>query len=155
MTLAHVLPSDPKRAWLLFLAVYVGINLPAVALYVGVATMMGTPLSPPQTIMADPAYRLTQQLYPLLNLVLWTIASWQYRPGVRPGRGSESIRLGLFWLLLAVPLDFVIYVVLPTPLSVSVGDFYVGQFPWIYLTYLAVALSPLCYSLWRSGGAHP
>lgn len=149
MTLAHALPSDLKRAWLLFLMVYVGINIPAVALYISVAALMSTPLSPPQTIMDDPAYRTTQQLYPLLNLALWMLASWQYQQRVVANPGSESLRLGLFWLGLAVPLDFLIYVVLPTPLSVSVGDFYVGQFPWIYLTYLAVAISPLCYSLCR------
>jgi hypothetical protein len=26
--------------------------------------------------------------------------------------------------------------------SMSATDFYVGQFPWIYLTYLAVLISP-------------
>ena len=74
MILAHALPSDLKRAWLLFLVVYVGINIPAVALYISVAALMSTPLSPPQTIMDDPAYRTTQQLYLLLNLALWMLA---------------------------------------------------------------------------------
>lgn len=155
MFLTHALPVDLKRAGLLFLAVYVGINIPAVALYFLIASILRTPISPPQTIMADPAYRMAQQLYPLLNFAFWMIASWHYLKGARSSHRSESIRLGLFWLLLAVPLDFVIYVVLPTPLSVSVGDFYVGQFPWIYLTYLSVVASPLCYSLWRFRGAHP
>lgn len=154
MFLAHLLPADLKRAWLLFLAVYVGINIPAVALYVLIAAVLNTPFSPPQTILADPAYRLAQRFYPLLNLVFWMMASWYYQRGARSGDRLESLRLGCFWLLLAIPLDFVIYVVLPTPLSISVGDFYVGQFPWIYLTYLAVLASPLCYSLWRSRGAH-
>ena len=59
--------------------------------------------------------------------------------------GYEKVDSSL-WLVIAVPVDFVCFVIIPNPISLSAHDFYLGQFPWMYLTYLAVLLSPLCYA---------
>lgn len=139
--------SDTKRAVIWFLAVYVLINIPATGLYFLIALIMGIPLSGPNEIIHDPAYLLSQKLYPILNLLFWLFASWKYfskSPYAKPDY-NEAIKLGLFWLIIALPMDLIVYVLIPTPLSLSFNDFYHGQFPWIYFTYLSVFISPLFY----------
>jgi hypothetical protein len=37
------------------------------------------------------------------------------------------------------------FVLIRNPLSLSPHDFYVGQFPWIYLIYVAIFLAPVCF----------
>ena len=53
--------------------------------------------------------------------------------------------LGWLWLIIAVIVDYVGFVLIKNPISLSPHDFYIGQFPWIYLIYLAILVSPLCY----------
>jgi hypothetical protein len=52
--------------------------------------------------------------------------------------------LGALWLAIALPINFVGFVVIHTPPSMSAHDFYLGQFPWIYLVYAAAFLGPAC-----------
>jgi hypothetical protein len=46
-------------------------------------------------------------------------------------------------------VDYVGFVLIKNPISLSAHDFYIGQFPWIYLIYLAIFVSPLLYVLLR------
>ncbi len=55
----------------------------------------------------------------------------------------EAIALGTFWLTAAVAVDYVFFVLIKNPLSLTPHDFYIGQFPWIYLIYAAIFLAPL------------
>ena len=64
---------------------------------------------------------------------------------IRPNLRDEAFALGAFWLTLAVLVDYVGFVLIKNPISLSPHDFYIGQFPWIYLIYVAVFFSPWCY----------
>jgi len=68
-------------------------------------------------------------------------SSWHWLP-ISP---QDDAFDGAFWLGVALPVDFVGFVLIKNPISLSPYDFYVGQFPWIYLIYIAVFLSPSCY----------
>jgi hypothetical protein len=58
---------------------------------------------------------------------------------------NEALRLGAFWLALALPFDVIFFILVKSPYSLSFHDFYVGQLPWIYLVYAVLFVSPLCY----------
>ena len=62
-----------------------------------------------------------------------------------PNLREEAFALGAFWLTAAVVVDYVGFVLIKNPISLSPHDFYIGQFPWIYLIYVAVLIAPLCW----------
>ena len=70
---------------------------------------------------------------------------YKRRTGDELALHRESVVLGAFWLVAAMVVDYVGFVLIKNPISLSPHDFYIGQFPWIYLIYVAVLLSPLCY----------
>ena len=41
----------------------------------------------------------------------------------------------------AIVVDYVGFVLIKNPISLTPHDFYIGQFPWIYLIYI---FAPLC-----------
>ena len=134
-----------KRALAAFLLAYVVIAILGTALSVVIAAAKHTP--PAAQPLQNAAYLLSERFLPVLNLVVWVGASWLYfrnSPQPRITR-VEALALGVLWLAVALPLDFVAFVVIKTPISLSPYAFYVGQFPWIYLIYIVVFLSPLCY----------
>src|SRR5882762_4208456 len=96
--------------------------------------------------MQNQAYLLSERFLPLLNLLAWGLFSWIYFRGrigaLRTHR--EALRLGAFWLAVALVVDYVFFVLIKNPISLSPHDFYIGQSPWIYLIYVAVLISPLC-----------
>jgi hypothetical protein len=47
-------------------------------------------------------------------------------------------------------VDYVGFALIKNPFSLSAHDFYISQFPWIYLIYLAILVSPILYATWRS-----
>lgn len=128
-----------------FLAAYVVITILAFGLYLIIAAIMGVSQTDPFDIRNDPAYTLAEKLYPLLNIFVWMAFAWAYfKKAVNPTL-KQAWQLGLFWLAIAVPLDLIYFVLVPNPLQVSAYGFYVEQFPWIYLTYVVVAISPALY----------
>ena len=83
----------------------------------------------------------------MMNLLVWMLFSWMYfqkRPKIATSH-RQALFLGVFWLLVALVVDYVGFVLIKNPISLSPHDFYIGQFPWIYLIYVAVLISPLCY----------
>ncbi|HXZ85686.1 MAG TPA: hypothetical protein VEI82_09370 [Myxococcota bacterium] len=131
------------RALATFAGAYAAITLVATAIGFGISALVdGGPVAHP---LDDPGYQLTEKLLPALNLAVWTPFAALYFAGRGgAGRRGEALALGALWLAVALPVDYLGFVVLETPLSLSAREFYVGQFPWIYLIYLAVLASPLC-----------
>ncbi len=134
-----------KRAIVSFLVAYVLITILGTALSFVIAAIRHTPSTTEP--MQNQAYVLSEPFLPFLNLLVWMAGSWIYfrKALVSETAKQESLALGIFWLAVALPLDFVAFVMVKTPISLSPYDFYVGQFPWIYLIYAAVFVSPLCY----------
>jgi len=137
-----------KRALLIFILAYIAVTVFAIALSMAFEAIMHPP--PSNDMVHSPSYLLSERFYPLINLLVWSALSWVY---FKPFRNTlvpyrQAFALGAFWLALALVVDYVGFVLIKNPLSLSVHDFYVGQFPWIYLIYLAIFISPnLCLVL--------
>ena len=84
-------------------------------------------------------------------LLIWPLFAWLYFR--RAGRSAasvsarEALHLSFFWLLGAVVVDFVGFVVIKNPWSLSPRQFYVDYQPWITLIYAAIFASPWIYLL--------
>lgn len=143
------------RALTTFLLAYVAIAVVGTALSFAIAAVLHTPAT--MEPMQNQAYLLSEPFLPWLNLVIWMGAAWLYFSGRAgtPGLLREARALGTLWLLVALPADFVFFVLIKSPISLSPYDYYVAQAPWIYLIYVAVFLSPLCYVvLTKIAGKH-
>jgi len=134
-----------KRGIWTFLLAYVVITILAFGLYLIIAAIMGVSTSDPFDIRNDPAYALSEKLYPILNIFVWMAFAWVYFKKIAKPTMQQAWALGWFWLAIAVPLDLIYFVLIPNPLQVSAYGFYVEQFPWIYLTYVVVLASPAAY----------
>lgn len=137
------------RAIVTFFAAYVVVTLVAAALSVALEAAMHNP--PTSDMVHSPSYVFAEKFFPIINLLVWTAFSWVYfklRRGA-PVLFREALALGAFWLLLSCLVDYVGFVLIKNPISLSAHDFYIGQFPWIYLIYLAILVSPILYAtLW-------
>ena len=142
-----------KWAVLTFILAYVVLTILGFALYFLVAALMHVSTSGTFNIRTDPAYMLSQQLMVPGNLVTWIGFAWMYFRKTALTSMRHAWILGGFWLVVALPVDFIIYVLLPTPDQLTISDYYAGQFPWIYLVYITVLISPALYLLTRKWAA--
>jgi hypothetical protein len=135
-----------KRAIGTFILAYVAVTVLAVAFSISIGAVLHVPdTSAP---LENPAYLLSERFFPFLNLLVWMTFAWVYfkrRVGDELALRREAVALGVLWLVAAMVVDYVGFVLIKNPISLSPHDFYVGQFPWIYLIYVAVLISPLCY----------
>jgi hypothetical protein len=137
-----------RRAIALFLLGYLIISV----LGAGVAVLLGSLIgTPPSIAVPNLSYMLYENCLVLLNLMGWIPLSVWYFKGRndRPGRWKESLALGLFWAAMAILLDFLLFAFMKNPLYIGIHDFYIVQFPWIYLIYLIVFISPFCSTTLR------
>jgi len=137
------------RAIVSFLAAYLIVTLLAIALSMAVEAAMHDP--PTSDMVHSPSYLFAEKFFPIINLLVWTAFSWVYFKLRRnaPVLLREALVLGAFWLILAMLVDYVGFVLIKNPISLSAHDFYIGQFPWIYLIYLAILISPILYAALR------
>jgi len=142
-----------RRASVTFILAYILVTILGIALSVSIAVVGHTPQT--SEPLENPAYLLSERFLPLLNLVVWMAFAWMYfrkRANLADNAGFSTrvaFRLGGFWLLAAVVVDYVGFVLIKNPISLSPHDFYIGQFPWIYLIYVAILFAPPCYVLMR------
>lgn len=142
---------DYKRAIWTFLLAYVAITILATGFSVAVARFIHFPATS-DTAFPGPAYQFAERFLPLLNLLVWMAFGWLYfrrRHSDEPGLAREALALGAFWLASAVIVDYVCFVRIKNPISLNAHDFYIGQFPWIYLIYVTVLFGPLCGMILR------
>jgi hypothetical protein len=137
-----------RRALVTFALAYVVVTVLAAALSISLEAAMHVPPTPAYDMVHSPSYLLSEKFYPILNLLVWTTFAWVYfGPRARSkGRMPEAFRLGALWLGLALIVDYVGFVLIRHPYSLNAHDFYVEQFPWIYLVYAALLVSPALYA---------
>ena len=114
------------RAIGLFVATYIVVTILAIAL----SLLIGMIGHMPETAepMQNQAYLLSERFLPLLNLIVWGLFAWVYfRRRVAPR--EEALLLGAFWLVAAIVVDYVGFVLIKNPISLNPHDFYIGQFP--------------------------
>jgi len=133
------------RAILTFALAYIAVTILGIALSLSISAIGHIPQTAEP--MQNAAYLLSERFLPIMNLLVWMLFSWMYfqkRPRISTSH-RQAFFLGAFWLLVALVVDYVGFVLIKNPISLSPHDFYIGQFPWIYLIYIAVLISPLCY----------
>lgn len=133
-----------RRALVTWLIAYVGIEIIGFAAGITIAAVQHTGSYAHSTQGLPPSYILEEKFLPLANLAVWTALALVYFGRRRVSGRAEPLRLGALWLAVSLPADLVFFVLIKNPSSLSPHDFYVGQFPWIYLIYVAVFVSPLC-----------
>jgi hypothetical protein len=134
-----------------FLVAYMVVNILATALVFTLMWVLKLPSSAHLGIsrVNDPSYQMSLPYILIINLLCWTgFAALSYRK--RMG-GSvsllEALRIGLLWLVSAMVIDLVFFVLVPTPISLSAHEFYSDQQPWITLSYVSILAGHLIASV--------
>jgi hypothetical protein len=133
------------RATVCFLVAYVLVTIFATASSViyGMLNVL-PPLAPGESILQDAAFVATVPYHVLIMVIVWPAFAWIYfrKPGSSLVK-KETLQLAFFWLVAAMIVDLVFFVLVQHPYSLSVYEFYVVYQPWISLIYLAIFISPL------------
>jgi hypothetical protein len=130
-----------------FILSYIVLTILGFAAYYILAVLMHVSLSANFNIQTDKAYQLSQRIMVLINFATWFGFAWMYFQQTALQSMKHAWALGGFWLILALPIDYIGYVVAPTPDQLTAHEYYVGQFPWIYMVYVIVLIAPACYLL--------
>jgi len=104
------------RAIITFFAAYVIVTLLAVALSMAAEAAMHNP--PTRDMVHSPSYVFAEKFFPIINLLVWTAFSWVYFKLRRsaPVLSREALTLGAFWLLFAILVDYVGFVLIKNPI---------------------------------------
>jgi hypothetical protein len=100
-------------------------------------------------LLEDPAFAATVPFHVLIMLLVWPAFAWLFLRS----RGAQSTRpLAWAWLAAAVVVDFLGFVAIEHPWSLTTREFYVDYQPWITLIYAAIFASPwIGFALVRRG----
>lgn len=135
-----------KRAILNFVWAYIIVTILAYSISIMAAIIFKLPSYQDLgvSLFEDPAFVMTVPYHLLINLLVWTLFSyWCLRKQNLSEYGLKDIfYLSTLWLVLALIVDFVCFVLIKTPLSLTPHQFYVEYQPWISITYLLVFISP-------------
>lgn len=134
-----------KRALLYFFIAWIAMDVLGTTSYMLISLLITGGVGAPNAanIASDHVWLVSNAILPLVNLPVWILSAFWYFKKPRTSQiNSEAWRLGLFWLLIVLPLDFLHYVAIPTPLTIGAKAFYVAQFPWIYIIYGIVLVAP-------------
>ena len=106
------------RAIATFIPAYILVTILGIALSVFISIVKHTPQT--SEPMDNQAYLLSERFFPWINLVVWAIFAWLYfrtrRHNNPPNLRSEALTLGAFWLLLAIVVDYVGFVLIKNPI---------------------------------------
>ena len=97
-------------------------------------------------ILEAPAFVATVPYHVLIMLLVWPVfAVWFFRsrrPASRQQESKQTLLLASLWLMAAIVVDFVGFVLIKNPWSMTPRELYVGYQPWITLIYVSIFLSP-------------
>jgi len=135
------------RALALFFVAYIIVTILAAATTECYGLISNLPPPPPGlSPVKAPVFLATVPYHVLIMLIVWTLFAWIYfrkRSNSNPNAEKvETRNLALLWLILAMVVDCVGFVLIKHPYSLSAHAFYVDYQPWISLIYVAIFLSP-------------
>jgi hypothetical protein len=102
--------------------------------------------------LKDPAYQTTVPWHALLSFVIFVCtALWLHH---HKATTNGAWRVGLAWALTAIVIDAIVYVGIlgSTRWGLPPADYYIGNQPWITLTYLGLLLAPVTARLIKVRG---
>lgn len=88
-------------------------------------------------------YEKTKPWHPLYNIIVFPISAYLYFQGLEAVRLSNVIATALIWGTITVVFDFIGWVFIMHPWSLTVKEFYIDYQPWITLIYITIYASPL------------
>jgi hypothetical protein len=140
------------RALVLFFAAYVIVSILATAISLSYGAIANLPpATPGDSPVLAPVFVRTVPFHVLVMLIVWPIFAGIYFKKVKSQNISEQkaqiFRLALLWLVLAMIVDCVGFVLIQSPFSLTPHAFYVDYQPWISLIYLAIFLSPWIWQI--------
>jgi hypothetical protein len=137
-----------RRALACFVAAYLAVTILAAGttlIYAAVNNTFAADAAATSPVKA-PSFAATVPYHVLIMLVIWPLFAWLYfRGSNQPGVGSQvrgTWLLAISWILGAMLVDFVGFVAIKNPWSLSPRQFYIDYQPWITLIYVAIFLSP-------------
>ena len=139
---------DTRRALIYFFVAYCVVTVLATATSVTYGIIYQTP-QPEElgvSLLKAPSFTATVPYHVLIMLLVWPVFAWVYfRKRQHENQGqevSEALRLSFFWLAAAMFVDFICFVLIKHPYSLTPHEFYVEYQPWISLIYASIFLSP-------------
>lgn len=88
------------------------------------------------------AYNKTKPWHPLYNLIILPIFAHLYFKGLDTVTLSNVMLTSILWGTSAIVIDFVGWVLIKHPLSLTFRRFYIEYQPWITIVYLVMYASP-------------
>jgi len=139
---------DMRRALIYFSIAYGVVTVLATATTVTYGIIYHSP-QPEElgvSLLKAPSFTATVPYHVLIMLVVWPVFSWVYfrkrQQEIQGKEVMETLRLSFFWLAAAMIVDFVCFVLIKHPYSLTPHEFYVEYQPWISLIYISIFLSP-------------
>ena len=139
---------DTRRALIYFFIAYLVVTVLATAtsLTYGIIYHSPQPEELGVSLLKAPSFTATVPYHVLIMLVVWPVFSWVYfrkrQQEIQGKEVMETLRLSFFWLAAAMIVDFVCFVLIKHPYSLTPHEFYVEYQPWISLIYISIFLSP-------------
>lgn len=130
-----------------FLIAYVLVTILAAGVSETYAAVYHSPdPQPGESILQAPAFVATVPYHVLIMLLVWPVFAWLYfrkrRPSDPQQERKQTMQLAVFWLISAMLVDFVGFVLIRNQWSMTPHELYVEYQPWITLIYLSIFLSP-------------
>ena len=124
-----------KSATILFIWAYIIVTILAYSISIAAAMIFKLPSAQELglSLFEDPAFVMTIPYHLLINALIWTLFSYIYfrKNKNRPNGLSEAIYLSAFWLVFAMLVDLVGFVLIKSPVSLTPHQFYIEYQPWI------------------------
>jgi hypothetical protein len=140
---------DIRRALIYFSIAYGVVTVLATATTITYGMIYHSP-QPEElgvSLLKAPSFVATVPYHVLIMLLVWPVFAWVYfRKRQQENQDKEvreTLRLSFLWLAAAVIVDFVCFVLIKHPWSLTPHEFYVEYEPWISLIYISIFLSPL------------
>jgi len=136
-----------KRALIYFILAYCIVTVLASATSITYGIINHSPEPPPGvSILKAPEFVETVPYHVLIMLIVWPVFAWLYFRKRKNENYSmelkETLQLSSFWLTGAILVDFIGFVMIKHPYSLTAFEFYVVYQPWISLIYISIFLSP-------------
>jgi hypothetical protein len=134
-----------KRALICFFVAYLLVTILAISTSLAYENITHAPqatagVSPLQS----PVFLATVPYHVVIMLIIWPVFAGIYFRKRSP-EFKQRLTLGVFWMIVAVLVDLICFVLIKSPYSFSFYEFYVLYQPWITLIYIAIFLSPLIH----------
>lgn len=88
-------------------------------------------------------YEKTKPYHPIYNIVLFTAGGYLYLQTLSAPSWVDALLTGIIWFVIAFVIDYIGWIKIKHPWSLTTKQFYVEYQPWITWVYIAIGISPV------------